>query len=116
MELIELIANYLLKRVRDYAQVHNEKVSKSSAQKTFEMLNIDEYGLDPIDLDILKTIEYKFGGGPVGLKTLSAALSEEESTIEEVLEPYLLQEGFIERTNRGRIITPKGKEVLQTHL
>ncbi len=107
------IANYLLKRVRDYAQVHKVKINTEVAEKTFELLNIDKNGLDPVDIEILKIIEYKFSGGPVGLKTLAASLSEEENTIEEVLEPYLLQEAYIERTVRGRIITEKGKEVLR---
>lgn len=107
------IANYLLKRVRDYAQVNKSGFNKKTALETFDMLDMDEYGLDPVDKKILETIYFKFSGGPVGLKTLSASLSEEESTIEEVLEPFLIQEGFMERTNKGRIITEKGKNILK---
>ena len=106
------IANYLLKRVRDMAQINKQPLSQNIAQKTFELLEIDELGLDPTDKKILEVIEFKFNGGPVGLKTLSAALSEAESTIEEVLEPFLLQEGLMERTSRGRIITQKGKQAI----
>ena len=107
------IANFLLKRVRDYADMHEIKINKKAVDETFKLLDINEYGLDPVDIKILKTIAEKFNGGPVGLKTLAAALSEEESTIEEVLEPYLLQEAFIERTAKGRKITNKGMSIIK---
>ena len=100
------IANYLLKRCRDFAQVHKNKMNKEVARQALELLDIDELGLNERDREILDTIITKFGGGPVGLKTLAAALSEEESTIEEVHEPYLIQLGLIDRTPRGRIATP----------
>ncbi len=105
------IANYLLKRVRDYSEVHGVDFTLKAAKETFANLMIDEYGLDSNDKKYLETLLYKFSGGPVGLKTLAAALSEEESTLEEYIEPYLLQEAFIERTSRGRIITKKGREL-----
>ena len=98
------IANRLLKRVRDYAQVIGEgKITKEIADKTLKIMEIDELGLDYIDRKILQSIIKKFGGGPVGLDTLSATISEDASTIEDVYEPYLLQLGFIARTPRGRV-------------
>jgi len=103
-------ANYLLKRARDFADVNNEPLNLKTVKKALALLEVDEGGLNQIDRDILTIIIEKFGGGPVGLKTISAALSEEEATIEEVHEPYLLQIGFIERTPRGRTVTPKGFE------
>lgn len=105
-------ANYLLKRVRDLAQVEKTAVSKTTVEKTLSMLGIDALGLTHADRDLLKTIIDKFGGGPVGLNTIAASLSEEQETIEEVHEPYLLQLGLIERTPRGRTVTPKGYEHL----
>jgi len=100
-------ANYLLKRCRDFAQVHKGELSKENVDKALKLLEIDELGLNIIDRKILETIISKFSGGPVGLKTIAAAISEEESTIEEVSEPYLLQLGLIERTPRGRTATNK---------
>ena len=98
------IANRLLKRVRDYAQVIGEgHVTKEIACKTLQIMEIDELGLDTIDRKILLSIINKFGGGPVGLDTLAATISEDATTIEDVYEPYLLQLGFISRTPRGRI-------------
>lgn len=98
------IANRLLKRVRDYAQVLGEgHVTKAIANKTLQIMEIDELGLDTIDRKILLSIINKFGGGPVGLDTLSATISEDSTTIEDVYEPYLLQLGFISRTPRGRV-------------
>ena len=98
------IANRLLKRVRDYAQVLGQgHVTKAIANKTLEIMEIDELGLDTIDRKIMLSIINKFGGGPVGLDTLSATISEDASTIEDVYEPYLLQLGFISRTPRGRV-------------
>ena len=98
------IANRLLKRVRDYAEVLGSgKITKEIADQALAKMEIDDLGLDFIDRKILESIIYKFGGGPVGLDTLSATISEDASTIEDVYEPYLLQLGFIARTPRGRI-------------
>ena len=105
-------ANYLLKRCRDFAQVHKTKLSKQSVNEALKLLGIDEVGLSPADRDILHTIINKFSGGPVGLNTLAAALSEEQATIEEFNEPYLIQLGFLDRTTRGRIVTTSGYEHL----
>ncbi len=100
-------ANYLLKRCRDFAQVHGNSLDEGAVSGALELLAIDELGLNAGDRAILDTLITKFGGGPVGLKTIAAAISEEESTIEEVHEPYLLQLGLIDRTPRGRIATEK---------
>ncbi|HBG81728.1 TPA: Holliday junction branch migration DNA helicase RuvB [candidate division CPR2 bacterium] len=101
------IANRLLKRVRDYAEVKGDgKVGESDVLKAMELLAVDELGLDKIDRNILTTIIDKFSGGPVGLGTLAASTSEERDTIEEVYEPFLMQLGFLERTPRGRKATP----------
>lgn len=100
-------ANFLLKRVRDLAQVEKVPVSVEIVDRALKMLGIDELGLNQTDRDLLKTLIDKFNGGPVGLNTLAASLSEEEATIEEVNEPYLLQLGLIERTPRGRKVTEK---------
>jgi len=106
-------ANRLLKRCRDFAQINKKStIDAFSAEKTFELLNIDEEGLETSDINVLKTIITKFNGGPVGLQTLAAAISEDTATIEEVGEPYLIQLGFIERTPRGRIATPRAYEHL----
>ncbi len=105
-------ANYFLKRCRDYAQVHKKDLDKKTVFLALSLLGIDELGLSENDRIILKTIIEKFDGGPVGLNTLSAATSEEEATIEEVVEPYLLQRGLIERTPRGRTATKKAYEHL----
>lgn len=100
------IANRLLKRARDYAEVHGTGViTKDVAEKALRLLEIDACGLEPGDRRLLDTIIKKFHGGPVGVKSLAAASSEEEDTIEEVYEPYLLQLGFLERTQKGRIAT-----------
>jgi len=101
-------ANYLLKRARDFAEVSGEKLDLKTVKKALALLEVDELGLNQIDRDILGVLIDKFGGGPVGLKTISAALSEEEATIEEVHEPYLMQLGLLERTPRGRTVTKKG--------
>jgi holliday junction DNA helicase RuvB len=101
-------ANFLLKRCRDYCQIHNLEISKDSVLKTLEMINIDERGLTKSDRSVLETMIKKFNGGPVGLHTLAVSLSEEPSTIEEFNEPYLIQLGFIERTHRGRSVTRAG--------
>jgi Holliday junction DNA helicase RuvB len=100
------IANHLLKRCRDFAQVHKKSLLDfETVRETFELLEIDEKGLEPTDRKLLEVLITKFNGGPVGLNTLSAATSEEEGTIEEVYEPYLIQLGFLERTPRGRLAT-----------
>lgn len=101
-------ANYLLKRARDYAQIKRESLTPLMVEEAFELLGIDEMGLNNSDRLLLKTIAQKFAGGPVGLSTISASMSEEESTIEEFNEPYLLQLGFLERTQRGRVLTELG--------
>jgi Holliday junction DNA helicase RuvB len=100
------VANRLLKRVRDCAQVENiERINEELSVRALKMLEIDELGLEPTDRNILETVVQKFGGGPVGIQTLSAATSEEVQTIEDVYEPYLLQIGFLARTPRGRVVT-----------
>lgn len=101
-------ANYLLKRVRDFAQVGGRPVDQETVREALKLLGVDEKGLSPSDRKLLEVIADKFAGGPVGLGTLAAALSEEEATIEEFNEPYLLQLGFIERTPRGRSLTEHG--------
>lgn len=102
------IANRLLKRVRDFAEVkHDGKVHHEATKGALDMLLIDEHGMDEVDRKILKTIIDSFNGGPVGLNTLAAATAEEMDTIETIYEPYLLQIGMIERTPRGRRTTPK---------
>lgn len=102
------IANALLRRVRDFAQIKgNGKIDKEIAQYGLEALNVDASGLDEMDNKILSTIIQKFGGGPVGLSTIATAVGEETGTIEEVYEPYLIQEGFMKRTTRGRMATEK---------
>jgi len=101
------VANRLLKRVRDFAQVRADgRITVDVAQKALEMLEVDLMGLDNTDRKLLHTIIQKFGGGPVGLDTLGASTGEEPDTIEDVYEPYLLQLGFINRTPRGRVVTP----------
>lgn len=96
-------------RVRDYAQMNNhDTVGPETAKTTLKMLEIDEKGLEDTDRKILSTIAETFDGGPVGLKAVAAAISEEENTIEDVYEPYLIRVGFIARTSQGRIITQQG--------
>jgi len=108
------VANRLLKRVRDYAQVKNQKnISQSAAKEALAMLEIDEYGLDKVDRTILSTIIDKFSGGPVGVQTLAASINEDTETISEVYEPYLMQLGFLERTSKGRKTTLKSREHLK---
>jgi Holliday junction DNA helicase RuvB len=100
------IANRLLRRVRDYAEVKSDgRVTLAVARQAMEMLNIDELGFDTQDRKLLLTIIEKFDGGPVGVDSLAAAIGEERGTIEDVLEPYLIQQGFIMRTQRGRMAT-----------
>ncbi len=101
------VANRLLRRVRDYAQVKAEgKITGPVARDALARLNVDEFGLDDMDARLLTTIIEKFGGGPVGLNTVAVAIGEDAATIEEVYEPYLIQQGFLERTPRGRVATP----------
>lgn len=100
------IANALLRRVRDFAQVKgNGRIDVEIAKFALEALNIDTYGLDEIDNKILLTLIDKFRGGPVGISTIATALGEDAGTVEEVYEPYLIQEGFLKRTPRGRVVT-----------
>ena len=102
------IANRLLRRVRDFAEVKADgRISRSVADQALNMLNVDEQGFDSMDRRVLLTIMEKFDGGPVGLDSLAAAISEERDTIEDVLEPYLIQQGFLMRTPRGRVATAK---------
>ena len=107
------LANRLLKRVRDFAEVkYDGKVTKEVATEVLALLNIDSYGLDHIDREILTTMIEKFNGGPVGLETIAVSIGEDTATIEDVYEPYLIQSGFLARTQRGRIVT----ELAYTHL
>jgi len=100
------IANRLLRRVRDYAQVRADGViTREVADQALSLLEIDDMGFDHMDRMILLTIIDKFGGGPVGLDTVAAAISEESDTIEDVYEPFLIQNGFLNRTPRGRVAT-----------
>ena len=111
-------ANYFLKRVRDYAQVNiknntdKKEIEKNTVKEALNMLAIDEIGLNASDRKFLEILIEKFSGGPVGLKTISAAMSEEEDTVEEVIEPYLIQLGLLERTARGRVATKKAYDHL----
>ncbi len=105
------IANRLLRRVRDYAEVKADgNITQAIAQQALSMLKVDHCGFDELDRRLLQTIMHNFSGGPVGLDTLAAAISEERGTIEDVLEPYLIQQGFIMRTPRGRVVTGKTYE------
>jgi len=105
------IANRLLKRVRDYAEVkHNGIITEKIAKEALAKIDIDDLGLDRNDREYLKAIINKFNGGPVGLDTIAAAISEDRDTIEDVIEPYLLQLGFIDRTPKGRVATPGAYE------
>jgi Holliday junction DNA helicase RuvB len=104
------VGNRILRRVRDVAQVrHQGAITTAIAREALELLEVDEAGLERLDRDLLRSIAEKYGGGPVGLGTLAAALGEEPDTIEYVYEPYLLQLGFIQRTPRGRTITALGR-------
>jgi Holliday junction DNA helicase RuvB len=108
------IANRLLRRVRDFVQVGADgAITAPVAERYLERLEVDRYGLDQLDRKILRTIQEKFDGGPVGVATIAAALGEEPDTIEEIYEPYLLQIGFLDRTARGRRVTPRALEHLK---
>jgi len=105
------IANRLLRRSRDFAEVRADgRITRAVAQESLAMLGIDESGLDEVDRNLMLALLDKYGGGPVGLGTLAAALSEEEDAIEEIYEPYLMQIGLIDRTQRGRVATPRAYE------
>jgi Holliday junction DNA helicase RuvB len=108
------IANRLLKRVRDFVQVRRDsaRITREAAQAALQLFEVDARGLDPMDRKILSTIIGKFDGGPVGIETLSSAVGEERETLEDVYEPYLIQEGFIQRTPRGRVATRLSHEHL----
>ncbi len=107
------VVNRLLKRVRDFAQVRADgNITRSVANDALKMLEVDALGLDQIDLKVLKTIIDKYNGGPVGLETIAASISEEADTIMDVYEPYLIQLGFIDRTTRGRVATKRAYEHL----
>jgi len=100
------VANRLLRRVRDYAQVRADgRITREVADRALRMLDVDEKGFDRMDRKILSTIIEKYDGGPVGIETLAAAVSEEKDTLEDVYEPYLIQEGFLKKTPRGRVVT-----------
>ncbi|MXX67706.1 MAG: Holliday junction branch migration DNA helicase RuvB [Gemmatimonadales bacterium] len=105
------IANRLLRRVRDYAQVRSDgTIDSGTAEKGLTLLNVDEYGLDEMDARVLKAIIETFDGGPVGLASLAVAVGEDAGTLEEVYEPYLIQNGYMQRTSRGRVATRKAYE------
>ena len=107
------VANRLLKRARDFAQVRNNNLlDRETAQQALEMLEVDEFGLEPIDRLILTTVIEKFDGGPVGLQSIAASIEEDERTIEDVYEPYLMQTGFLIRTSRGRLASDLAYEHL----
>lgn len=108
------IANRLFKRVRDFALVEGEScITKELTMKSLERLKVDEFGLDGIDIEYLTSLITKFNGGPVGVETISTSIGEETSTIEDVVEPFLLQEGFIKRTPRGRVACEKAYDHLK---
>jgi Holliday junction DNA helicase RuvB len=108
------IANNLLRWVRDYAQIRaNNIINRQAVREALELLSIDEKGLDEMDKKILEVIIDHYNGGPVGLNTIAVAVGEESHTIEEVYEPYLIMQGFLKRTPRGREVTHLGYEHLQ---
>jgi Holliday junction DNA helicase RuvB len=112
------VAIRLLKRVRDFAQVQgNGLITQDLANSALNKLGVDRFGLDLMDRRILQLIHEKYAGGPVGVETIAAALSEERETIEEVYEPFLLQEGFLQKTQRGRVLTEFAKnQILDSSL
>lgn len=102
------IANRLFKRVRDFAQVKGlGEIDLETTMEALDRLKVDNYGLDQIDIEYLESLIYKFNGGPVGVETIASSIGEEVSTLEDVVEPYLMQEGFLKRTHRGRMATDK---------
>jgi Holliday junction DNA helicase RuvB len=105
------VANRLLRRVRDYAQVRADgRISVDVARRALQLLEVDEHGFDEVDRRLLRTIIDKFGGGPVGVASLAAAMSEERDALEDIYEPFLIQIGFLDRTPRGRVATPRAYE------
>ena len=111
------IANRLLRRVRDYAQVRADgTITLEVAQAALKLLEVDEYGFDEVDRKLLRTIIDKFGGGPVGVNSIAAAISEEKDAIEDIYEPFLIQIGFLDRTPRGRVATPRALRLLRARL
>ena len=101
------IAGRLLRRVRDFAIVDNEpEITRTLADKVLRLLDVDEIGLDTMDRRYLNTIALSFGGGPAGIETIAASLSEPRDAIEDIIEPFLIQQGFVQRTPRGRVLTP----------
>jgi Holliday junction DNA helicase RuvB len=105
------VANRLLRRVRDYAQVRADGIiTQGVADRALRLLEVDELGMDVMDRKLLLTIIEKFSGGPVGIETLSSAISEERDTIEDIYEPFLMQRGFLDRTPRGRVVTLRAYE------
>ncbi len=107
------IANRLLRRVRDYAQVKADgRITRTVADQALKMLDVDEMGFDRMDRQILRTIIEKYDGGPIGIETLAAAVSEEKDTLEDVYEPFLIQEGYLKKTPRGRMVTRRAYEHL----
>lgn len=110
------IANRLFKRVRDFAAVIGDGIiDEKITKEALERLKVDKYGLDQIDVEYLRSLIEKFNGGPVGVETVASSIGEEVSTLEDVVEPYLMQEGFIKRTPRGRVATDKAYEHLDLH-
>lgn len=108
------IANRLFKRVRDFALVEGDSIiNKNLTEDSLKKLKVDDYGLDQIDIEYLKSLIEKFNGGPVGVETIATSIGEEVTTIEDVVEPFLLQEGFIKRTSRGRVATEKSYQHLK---
>lgn len=108
------IANRLFKRVRDFAAVIGDGIiDEEITKKALDRLHVDKYGLDKVDIEYLTSLISKFNGGPVGVETIASSIGEEVSTLEDVIEPYLMQEGFIKRTPRGRVATDKAYEHLQ---
>jgi len=106
------LANYFLKRCRDYAQVHKQDLGEETIRNALSLVGIDEYGLSESDRVYLNTLMKSFNGGPVGVKTIATALHEEVDTVENVIEPYLIKLGFVERTSKGRIITEQARQYL----
>ncbi len=107
------VANRLLRRVRDYAEVHEiPTITAQVAEDALALLKIDEHGLHEMDRRLLETVVHTFAGGPVGLSTIAAVLGEEDDTVEDLLEPFLIQQGLIQRTRRGRAATPRAYEIL----
>jgi Holliday junction DNA helicase RuvB len=107
------VANRLLRRVRDYAQVHTgDRIDRQSAQQALEMLEVDEHGFDEVDRKILGTLIEQYQGGPAGIQAIAAAVGEDRGTLEDLYEPYLIQEGFLQRTPRGRVATHRAYQHL----